>query len=140
MYYSARRLIGSRIVESAAYCNHKLLALLHLNSTQTTSVNWIIRLLLSLLCWPKVILLSGGHCINFVWNKRVFLMTVIVITELNCKWLFLLIKVQHFHSLFYTLANSWFLNNTSELPRKIFFFMILNKSTKELRIIYWFYF
>ncbi len=24
----------------------------------------IIRLLLSLLCWPKVILLSGGHCIN----------------------------------------------------------------------------
>ena len=25
------------------------------------SVNWIIRLLLSLLCWPKVILLTGEH-------------------------------------------------------------------------------
>ncbi len=60
--YSARRLIGSRIIESAAYCNQKLLAHLFLNSTQNTSVNWIIRLLLSLLCWPKVILLSGGHC------------------------------------------------------------------------------
>ncbi len=60
--YSARRLIGSRIIESAAYCNHKLMAHLYFNSTQNTSVNWIIRLLLSLLCWPKVILLSGGHC------------------------------------------------------------------------------
>ena len=62
--YSARRLIGSRIIESAAYCNQKLLAHLYLNSTQNTSVNWIIRLLLSLVCRPKVILLSGGHCIS----------------------------------------------------------------------------
>jgi hypothetical protein len=62
--YSARRLIGSRIIVSAAYCNPKLLAHLYFNSTQNTSVNWIIRLLLSLLCWPKVILLSGGHCIS----------------------------------------------------------------------------
>jgi hypothetical protein len=62
--YSARRLIGSRIIESAVYCNQKLLAHLYLNSTQNISVNWIIRLLLSLLCWPKVILLSGGHCIS----------------------------------------------------------------------------
>ncbi len=60
--YSARRLIGSRIIETAAYCNQKLLALY---STQNSSVNWIIRLLLSLLCWPKVILLSGGYCISF---------------------------------------------------------------------------
>ncbi len=60
--YSARRLIGSRIIESAAYCNQKLLAHLYLGSTQNTSVNWIIRLLLSLLCRPNVILLSGGHC------------------------------------------------------------------------------
>ncbi len=60
--YISSRLIGSRIIEPAAYCNQKLLAHLYLNSTQNTSVNWIIRLLLSLLCWPKVILLSGGHC------------------------------------------------------------------------------
>ncbi len=60
--YSARRLMGSRIIESAAYCNHILLAQLHKNSAQNTSVNCIIRLLLSLLCRPKVILLSGGHC------------------------------------------------------------------------------
>jgi hypothetical protein len=36
---SARRLIGSRIIESAAYCNQKLLAHLYLNSTQNTLVN-----------------------------------------------------------------------------------------------------
>ncbi len=47
--YSARRLIGSRIIESAAYCNHIMLVPLYLNSTQNSSVNWIIRLLLSLL-------------------------------------------------------------------------------------------
>ncbi len=61
--YSVRRLIGSRIIESAAYCNQIMLFPLYLNSTQKTLVNWIIRLLLSILCWPKVILLSGGHCI-----------------------------------------------------------------------------
>ncbi len=43
--YRARRLIGSPIIESAAYCNQKLLAHLYLNSTQNTSVNWINRLL-----------------------------------------------------------------------------------------------
>ena len=37
---------------------------LHYNSTQNTSVNWIIRLLLSILCWPKVILLCSAHCIE----------------------------------------------------------------------------
>ncbi len=58
--YNARHLIGSRILKSAAYW--KLLAQLYLNSTQNTSLNWIIRILLSLLCWPKMILLSGGHC------------------------------------------------------------------------------
>ncbi len=67
--YSARRLIGSRIIESAAYCDQIELAPLFINSTQNTSVNWIIRLLLSLLCQPKVILLSGGHCIkNIHWG------------------------------------------------------------------------
>jgi hypothetical protein len=60
--YSARRLIGSRIKESAAYCNQKLLAYLYLDSVQNTSANWIIRLLLLPLCWPKVIILSGGNC------------------------------------------------------------------------------
>ena len=53
--------IGSRIIESAAYCNHILLVPLYLNSLHKTSVNWIIRLVLSLLCRPKVILLSGRH-------------------------------------------------------------------------------
>ncbi len=63
--YSARRLMGSRIIESAAYCNQILLAKVYINRAQNTSVNWIIRLLLSLLCQPKVILLSGGHCNYF---------------------------------------------------------------------------
>ncbi len=34
-----RSLIGSRIIESAAYCNQTLMALLYLYSTQSTSVN-----------------------------------------------------------------------------------------------------
>jgi len=38
--YSARRLIGSRIIESAAYSNQILMAPLYFNSTQNTSVNW----------------------------------------------------------------------------------------------------
>ncbi len=63
--YSARRLMGSRIIESAAYCNQISLAQVYINRAQNTSVNWIIRLLLSLVWWPKVILLSGGHCISF---------------------------------------------------------------------------
>ncbi len=71
-WYSARRLMGSRLIESAAYCNHIWLAHLFINSTQNTSVNWIIRLLLSLLCWPKVILLSGGHCTCIRVNKSIF--------------------------------------------------------------------
>ncbi len=37
----ARCLIGSRIIECAAYCNQKLLTYLYLNSTQNTSFNWI---------------------------------------------------------------------------------------------------
>jgi hypothetical protein len=37
--YSTRRLMGSRIIESAGYCNQKLLALLYFNITQTTSGN-----------------------------------------------------------------------------------------------------
>jgi hypothetical protein len=37
--YSGRRLIGSRIIESAAYCNQKFLAHLYHNSTLDTSVN-----------------------------------------------------------------------------------------------------
>ncbi len=65
-WYSAHRLIGSRIIESVAYCNQKLLAHLYLNSTQNTSVNWTIRLLLSLLCWPKVILISGGLQVTYM--------------------------------------------------------------------------
>jgi hypothetical protein len=38
------RLIWSRIVESVAYCNQKLLVQVYLNSKENTSVNWIIRL------------------------------------------------------------------------------------------------
>ncbi len=65
-YNSARRLIGSRIIESAAY-----LAPLCLSISQNMSANWIIWLLLSFLCRPKVILLSGGHCIfikRIIWD------------------------------------------------------------------------
>ncbi len=36
------------------------------NQCQNTSVNWIIRLLLSFWCRPKVILLSGGQCIEIL--------------------------------------------------------------------------
>ncbi len=53
--------MGSRIIESATYYNQILLAQLR---AQSISVNWIIRFLLSLICLPKVILLSGGHCIR----------------------------------------------------------------------------
>jgi hypothetical protein len=42
------RLIGSRIIESAAYCNQKLLAHLYLNSKQNTSV-----------------IVSFGYCYHF---------------------------------------------------------------------------
>jgi len=44
------------------------MAPLYFNSTHNTLVNWIIRLLLSLLCWPKVILLSYWLK-NCQWNK-----------------------------------------------------------------------
>ncbi len=54
--YCARRLIWSRIIES------EIGAPFIPKSTQQMSINWIIRLLLSLSSWPKVILLSGGHC------------------------------------------------------------------------------
>jgi hypothetical protein len=39
LLYSARRLIESRIIESAAYCNQIMLVPLYLNSTQNMSVN-----------------------------------------------------------------------------------------------------
>jgi hypothetical protein len=55
-YYSALRLIGSRIKESDIY------GPIILQQYTKTSVNLIIRLLLSALCWPKVSLLIGGHC------------------------------------------------------------------------------
>ncbi len=91
-YYSARRLIGSRIIESSAYCNQKLLAHLYLNSTLNTSVNWIIRLLLSLFCWPKVILLSGGHCIGLVEGYLYFSN---IFKDLEHSWS--LTRVQHLY-------------------------------------------
>ncbi len=53
----------------------------NINSTQNTSVNCILRLLLSLLCRQKVILLYGGHCrtkpihINII-SQRCFHMNV----------------------------------------------------------------
>ncbi len=60
--YKARRLMGLQIIGSAAYCNQIWQAHLYINSAQSSSINGIIRLLLSLSFWPKVILLSGGHC------------------------------------------------------------------------------
>jgi hypothetical protein len=74
MYYSALRLMGSRIIESAAYWNQILLTQLYIDKAQNKSVNWISRLLLSLLCWSEVILLSGGHCIllkNYIFIEQV---------------------------------------------------------------------
>ena len=56
--HCAHRSIGSRIKESAAYCNQILLVLLYLMYTQNTSVNWIY----------VVILLSGGHCTTNFFN------------------------------------------------------------------------
>ncbi len=41
--YSAHRLMGSWIIESAAYCSQILLARFYINSAQNTSVYWIIR-------------------------------------------------------------------------------------------------
>jgi hypothetical protein len=52
--------MGSLLIESAAYSNQILLAKSYLNNAQNTLVNRIIRLLLSLLFRPYVILLSGG--------------------------------------------------------------------------------
>ena len=49
-------------MESVAYWNQILLIQLYLHSTQKVLRNWIVWLLLSLLCWPKVILLIGEHC------------------------------------------------------------------------------
>ena len=51
--YSSGRLIGSRITESAAYRNHIFLVPVYLSSTQNTSANWIIWLLISLYVGPK---------------------------------------------------------------------------------------
>ena len=79
--YSSRRWIGSQIIESSDYCNQTLLVPHYLNSTQNTSVNWIIRILLSLLYWPKVILLGGVHCtlkmsfLSQVWRSHLILLT-----------------------------------------------------------------
>jgi hypothetical protein len=67
--YSARRLLGSKIIESAAYCNQISLAQVYINRAQNTSITWIICLLLSLLCRPKVILLSGGQTLYFPRKK-----------------------------------------------------------------------
>ncbi len=66
MYYSVRRLVRSRIIESTADCYQKLLVPIFLNSPQNTSLKWIIWLLLSFLRWPKVILLSDGNCIKYI--------------------------------------------------------------------------
>ena len=65
LQFSARRLIGSRIIESVAYCN-LIAGLIIPKEYIKTSVSWIVRLMLSLLCWPKVILLSDGHCICII--------------------------------------------------------------------------
>ncbi len=59
-FYSTRRLIESRIIESAEYCNQILLVPWYPNSTKNTSVNWISQLLLSLLYWAKAVVLNQG--------------------------------------------------------------------------------
>ncbi len=67
-YHGLRYLVTQS--ESATYCNQILQVPLYLNSTQSTQVNWIIWLLLSLLCRPNVILLSGEHCFSATLKKR----------------------------------------------------------------------
>ena len=55
-YHSGRRLIGSRIIESAAYCDQILLVPLHLYSLQTT-----------------LVIESFGYCYHFyVCSKRFY--------------------------------------------------------------------
>ena len=95
------------------YCKHQLsiyqlwLVHLYLNIKHKLSLNVITRLMLSLLYWPKVILLSGGHStwkfcyfiavIRYgreglrIWDKKLYLcysrecvITAIVITEFHC--------------------------------------------------------
>ncbi len=76
-------------IESADYCNKIWLAQLYINSTQNTSVNWIIRLLLSLMRRLKVILLSGGHCIwkqKIVTFKLQHMYVIFLICALCAKW------------------------------------------------------
>ncbi len=71
-HLNARHLMGSRLIESAAYCYQIWLVKLYINSAQNTLVNLIIRLVISLLCRPKVILLIGGHCIGALFPDNVF--------------------------------------------------------------------
>ncbi len=78
--------MGSRIIESAAYCNQISLVQVYINRAQNTVVNLIFRLLLSLLCRPKVILLSGGHCNNnhlFVSNSLINRRALSALQEAN---------------------------------------------------------
>ena len=53
--YSARRLIGSRIIESAAYCHRILLVPLYLNSTQKRR-------------WVDVVTFMLGHNDPIKWR------------------------------------------------------------------------
>ncbi len=54
--YSAHRLIGSRIIESAAFCNQILLAQIYLQYIKQ-SLNWIILL------WPSILLAAQSNSI-----------------------------------------------------------------------------
>jgi len=109
MKYSARRLIESRIIVSTAFCKKILLAPLCLNSAQNTSVNRIIRLLLSLLCWPKVILLSGGHC-NNMWRHSTKTISFVIfkyIPEIRIMKTFINWRVSIF--VFKAIIERWFI-------------------------------
>ena len=91
--YSAHRLIWSRIIESAAYCIQILLVRLYPNSTQKGRLNWISQVLLPLLCWPKVILLCGGHyIINKFRNNLVIFMTKSILQDCD----FVEVERKHF--------------------------------------------
>ncbi len=57
--YSALTFIGSRIIESAAYCTQKLLVHLYLNSTQNPSVSLVIVITFML---TQSDFIKRGHC------------------------------------------------------------------------------
>ncbi len=133
--------------------NKLILNLLNLslwNVEIVTSVNWIIRLMLSLLIWPKVIQLSGGHCITIA-SVQIKLQKIklqsssyevnLTVSKIEHKFCFLMLFFIHLnwictnfiYSIFlYYFIPSTFTRKMSCSRSKIFlFFSILSRRTKK---------